>query len=404
MQQVNVKEIKPGMTLAREVCGSNGRMLLGKGVTLEDKHLRILNMWGVSEIYIEGDEAEAALNLDDFLPAAEEYVTARFAVSEPYPPHLAELRRQCVLHFAQRLADGWIPESKPCYAPPEAQSPGRIPTLQELVSDEGGLVSLPDVFHRINEALQLPACTANHLADIISKDSGLSAKLLRLVNSPALSPGRSVDSLTRGVVLLGIREVSQLALSVTVISTFEGQALQGFPMVEFWKHSLACAVFARILAARLNLPDPERFFVAGMLHDIGRLVLLKLAPQATGEVFRRAYEQRIPTWEAEKDLFGYTHCDVAHDLMDRWRLPTTLVSVIAGHHSPEQSETPLESAIVAVADALTIALGYGNNGQPFFTGLDDSSWNLLQCNPSVLAVVIGQAQRQLEDIYTAFLG
>lgn len=405
MQQVNIKEVKPGMVLAREVCGTDGRMLLGKGVSLEDKHLRILNMWGVSEIFIlDGETEKEEPQLQDaHLLAAEELVASRFAVPEPYAPHLAELRRQCVLHYAQRFAQGWSPENTSCYALP-APLPARIPTLEELRSDVSGLVSLPDVYHRINQALELPTCTASHLADIIAKDSGLSARLLRLVNSPALGTGRSVDSLARGVVILGIKEVSQLALGIAVISTFEGQALQGFPMVEFWKHSLGSAIFARLLAVRLEHSDPERFFVAGMLHDIGRLVLLKVAPKAMGRVFQIACEQRVSIWTAEQEVFGYTHHDVAQTLMQHWRLPSTLTSLIIGHHAPEQAESPQAAAIVAVADALTIALGYGNNGQPYFTGLNGAAWDLLELPPSVLAVIIGQAQRQLEDIFTAFLG
>ncbi len=406
MQQVNIKDIKPGMILAQDVCGSNGRMLLGKGVTLENKHLRILNMWGVSEIFIAaGTEEETGPHiLEAHLLAAEERVASRFAMENPDADPLPELRRQCVLHYAQRFAQGWYPQHQLIYPPQETLQGCRIPTLAELTTRECGLVSLPDIFYRINDALDSPNCTASHLADIISKDSGLSARLLRLVNSPALSPGRAVDSLIRGVVILGIKEISQLALGITVLSTFKGQALDGFPMVAFWKHSLSCAVFARLLATRQGKQDPELFFLAGLLHDLGRLLLLNLAPQPAGLAMSKASEERIPSWAAEQAVFGYDHCDVAKALMERWRLPASLVQLIACHHAPEQSQAPLGSAVLTVADAISNALEYGTNGQYYFTGMARGAWECLQFSPSVLAVVIGQAQRQLEDIYTAFLG
>ncbi len=406
MQQVNIKEVKPGMVLAQEVCGSNGRMLLGKGVTIEDKHLRIMNMWGVSEIFIHNgpeDPGEPQIDAAHLL-AAEERVASRFVLENPEQEPLPELRKQCVSNYAQRFSQNWSPASWLNYPPQDTLKGCHIPTLTELTSIECGLVSLPDIFYRINDALDSPSCTASHLADIISKDSGLSARLLRLVNSPALNPGRTVDSLARGVVILGMKEISQLALGVTVLASFKNQALHHFPMVEFWKHSLSCAVFARLLAIRLENKNSELFFLAGLLHDVGRLLLLHLAPQAAGLALSKAHEERIPSWAAEQAVFGYNHSDVAKTLMERWRLPASLVQLIAGHHAPKESQEPQGSAVLTVADAMSNALEYGTNGQYYFTGMAEGAWELLQCSPSVLAVIIGQAQRQLEDIYTAFLG
>ncbi len=405
MKTVNIMDLSAGMVLSKDVHSANGRLLLEQGTTLDDNHLRVLNMWGVSEVEVL-DDSEVATESEtwrEFIPEAEGIADRRFAAIDLGHLPFAELRKQCVFDHARRLEQGWRPASPPETPPEDCPPTGEIPCLEAMTSSDSGLVSLPDIYFHISKALEDPACTAARLADIISKDAGMSARLLRLVNSPAMSRGRKIDTLSRSVVILGIREISQLALGISVMSMFRDISAEILPATDFWKHSLACGVMAQLLANRMGKRDLERFFVAGMLHDLGRLVMLRLAPQTLCLSIRKAYAQKICLRQAERLTFGFDHCEVAEKLMLRWQLPSTLSDVITWHHAPAQSNQPQEAAIVNVADAVVIALQYGHSGQFLCTGMAPGAWELLGLSPSVLSVVISQAQRQLNDIYAAFL-
>lgn len=408
MKRLNVHDIHPGLTLAEDVRGANGQLVLFRDVILEEKHIRVLNMWGVTEVLVQetsGQATDEPQQIDNpSRAAAEERVNRRFFVSDPTEDPIPELREQCVANFEKRFARGWTPTPQP---KPHAGKLTSAPSglgLDRLTSDDSGLVSLPDIYFRVSQALDDPACTAARLADLISKDSSMSARLLKLVNSPAMGQGQKVDSLSRGVVLVGVKELSQLALGISVMSSFKGLALEQFPVVEFWKHSLACGVLARLLAMRLGLPEVERFFVSGMLHDLGRLVMIKLAPRDVDAVIALTRQRKAPLWSMEREFFGFDHCQVAAALMERWRIPASLAEIIATHHAPTLSGDPVGAAIVNTADALAIALEYGFSGQHHFTGLAPGAWKLLGQPPSVVPVVIAQANRQLDDIYAIFLG
>lgn len=405
MKNITIDQIRPGMVLASEVRSSKGRWLLDQGLTLEDNHLRILNMWGVTEVCVEDETADSPCARDAaLLETAEGLVRARFGECVIQDAPTSELRRQCVLLCADRLAEGWRPQPLP--AEPETGGELRepVPSLESLTSDDDLLATLPDIYLQINTALEDPACTAARLADIISKDTGMSAKLLRLVNSPALGRGQKVDTLSRGVVLLGLKELSQLALGLSVMTAFKDVPDGLFPVAEFWKHSLACGVLAGLLALRLGRRELERFFVAGLLHDVGRLVMLRRAPGAVVQATRMAGQRRMPLREAERAVFGFDHCRVAERLMHRWGLPETLTGIIVAHHDPLQWEKPQDAAVLSVANDMAIALEFGCSGQHVFTGLESGAWELLGLPVGVQGAVIAQARRQLNDIVTTFLG
>jgi HD-like signal output (HDOD) protein len=403
------------MLLGKDVHGSNGRLLLREGQVVEERHLRILNIWGVTEVFVRYEgcpDPSSECGDDPLLARAKEAVAARFAVPRPLEPPLAELERQCVLEAAAQLLkeQGAKPPRGPGSPPPApsdlgpSRAPGPGPDIEALPGTDSGLASLPDIHQRIATALDDPACTAGMLAGIISKDPGLSARILRLVNSPAQGLARKVDTLTRAVVVLGVREVSQLALGMSVFGLFGNLRSDFFPIRDFWRHSLVCGVFARLLAARMGRKDVERFFVAGMLHDVGRLVMLRLAPEHLGEAVRQAGERRIALVEAERDVFGYTHCDVAARLLERWLLPESLTELVSWHHAPLESRLPKDASVIHVADALALAFGLGNGGQALFTGLSPEAWALLGQPESVIAASAAQARRQLDDIEAVFSG
>jgi len=254
------------------------------GTELDGKHLRILNVWGVSEVEIAGSEGEQdgppkdARTDPEVLAACDRFVRNIFGRDDTGGEFAAELFRLTVGWFAAKLTAG---ESLPPLLtglPPGPSPEKPPPSLEKMLVKSGKMIACPDVYLRINEALKNPNCSVAHLADIVGKDIGLSAKLLQLVNSPIYGYSMKVDSLLRGITILGFKELSQLVLGLSVFNQFLGIRADLLNVREFLKHGLSCGILARILAShRPDLPE-ERFFIAGLLHDIGRMTMLTVSP------------------------------------------------------------------------------------------------------------------------------
>ena len=179
----------------------------------------------------------------------------------------------------------------------------------------------------------------------------LASKLLKLVNSPFYGLSSRVDSIERAVALVGARELSTLALGITTINFFKDIPSELVDMRSFWRHSLSCAVFCKLLADFAKLPR-ERMFIAGLLHDAGRLLLFKDLPYASVQAMIHARSNMLPLPEAERDIFGFTHAQVGERLLTEWKFPEAIVAAVGQHHDAG-SGIAAEAAAVQVADILS---------------------------------------------------
>lgn len=406
MRTINADELAPGMVLAVDVHGPDGRLLLPAGSVLENRHLRVFQVWGVTEARIQEDGPDAAAPEDAF--PAEILREARLrveAVFEPCGSHsdvLIELQRQCVLFRAQTLLQNHEPHRvRRC---PLIEPPARpLPSLREFVAAANVFVSFPETFFRILEVIDDPGSTAGHLANVVGKDPGMSAKLLRLVNSPFYGFPQQIDSLERAVALVGTRELSELALGITIVQSFKGIASNILSTQEVWTHSLACGVFARVLASHSKGPAGEALFVAGILHDTGRLVMLSQIPGVVAEAMRLSLRECLPMFRAERQILGWDHTDLARELFQAWGLPRSLQEAAAGHHMPSLSRESRSSALLHMADIMAIALEYGYNGSSWVPPLHPGAWECLGIPVSAIGPTIRAGARQIDDILTLFL-
>ena len=156
--------------------------------------------------------------------------------------------------------------------------------IAELVKSVGNLVSLPDIFIHINQLVEDPESSIDDITKVVSQDPSFTVRLLRVANSPFYGFSSAIETVSRAVALIGTSQVRNLALSTSVSRTFEGLPNELVSMDHFWKHSLYCALVARILAHRLRKIDPEALFTAGLLHDIGELVIFNRLPAQAKEV------------------------------------------------------------------------------------------------------------------------
>jgi putative nucleotidyltransferase with HDIG domain len=265
------------------------------------------------------------------------------------------------------------------------------------------LGSYGPVLREIEEALASPQCNLNSIGDAIQKDPDLTARLLRLANSPFFGFANRLSTVTEAVSLLGIQQIQDMIVASSVLDQFKGVPDTLVNKDSFWRHSLAVGIAARLLAMERRLPKPDKFFVAGLLHDVGRLVLLSQAAEWAQKVFELYQAEKILLRDAEKKVLGYDHQQIAAELLQSWSYPTALVQAVEFHHAPNQSVAKLDAAVVHIADHLVNAMGIGSSGEQFIAPLDEKAWTLLGLNTDTLARIIEAVDEQILAVEEAFL-
>lgn len=265
------------------------------------------------------------------------------------------------------------------------------------------LGSYGPVLQEIEQALQSTQCNLSTIGDAIQKDPDLTARLLRLANSPFFGFANRLSTVAEAVSLLGIQQIQDMIVASSVLEQFKGVPDHFVNKDSFWRHSLAVGITARLLAMERRLPKPDKFFVAGLLHDVGRLVLLSQAAESAQAVFELYQRERLLLRDAEKQILGYDHQQIAAELLQSWSYPPVLVQAVAFHHSPAQSVAKLEAAVVHIADHLVSAMGIGSSGEQFIPPLDDRAWNVLGLSPEALPKIIEAVDEQILAVEEAFL-
>lgn len=265
-------------------------------------------------------------------------------------------------------------------------------TARDLIDDSLELVSLPDVVHRINLMVDDPASSAADIGQLVSEDPALTARLLKVVNSPMFGFPSQIDTVSMAITILGMRQLRDLVLATAVIARFHNSTDAVVDMETFWCHSIATAISARNLSLHLKVNNSERFFVSGLLHDIGKLVMYMTHPDASHQVIELSAEPGIDKAGIEKSIFGFGHEEVSAELLAHWKLPEILIEPARYHHHPiRATRFPIETAVVHIADAIA------NNIQAPISIDDDNpieeiTWSIIGLNPDIL-------ERLHEEVY-----
>lgn len=218
------------------------------------------------------------------------------------------------------------------------------------------LPSFPSLYLEIMQAIESPQSSLQSIADIIVKDPGITAKILQVANSAAFGSPEKIHDPVAAVQQLGMNTVRSLALSAHVFASFARTQLKDFSADALWTHLMKCANSARAImhAEHADIADLEDAFTAGMLHDIGKLMLADSLPDQFQNALLLAAERSVPLHGVEMEIFGATHAGLAAYLLGLWGLPAQIVEVVAFHHTPENSTNPHFSSLTAmhVANAL----------------------------------------------------
>jgi HD-like signal output (HDOD) protein/ActR/RegA family two-component response regulator len=224
------------------------------------------------------------------------------------------------------------------------------PKLQALVGRLGTLPSFPSLYTEIMKELSSPNSSIESISTIISRDPAMTAKMLQIVNSAAIGLARKVSSPFEAVEYLGLGTVRSLVLSAHIFSCFQRQNLPGLSITRLWDHALKTSMIARRITVLEwgRTMDADETFTAGMLHDVGKLMLADNLPEEYQRVLTLAGERKISLPAAELEVLGGTHAGVAAYLLGLWGLPGAIVEAVAFHHAPRNCELRAFSPLTAV--------------------------------------------------------
>jgi len=275
-----------------------------------------------------------------------------------------------------------------------------IYTVQWLVDRTSTVYSLPLFYERLNEAINHPRTSIDDIAKIITEDQGLTARLLRLANSPLFGWFGKVDSINKAVTIIGTQQLRDLALAASVMGVFTGIPPELMSMASFWRHSVACGIIARTLATWRRETNVERFFVAGILHDVGQLMMATTIPPVLMELMQQSRDTKRPFHLTELDRLGFDHADAGGALLRSWKIPANIADPVEHHHHPSRAEQfPLEAATIHLSDLICQAMDYGQTGEWCVPALDAAAWDRLGMSPHQLGAIIKQAEPQLEETF-----
>ncbi|MBI4384502.1 MAG: HDOD domain-containing protein [Nitrospinae bacterium] len=274
----------------------------------------------------------------------------------------------------------------------------------DLVKGSPKLSSPPEIILKINEVVDDPESTFEEIAQVIKADTSLSAQLLKMVNSAFFNFPSRIDSISHAVSVIGMQQLKDLALSICIVGSFGKISPGKVDMRKFWGHSLGCAVAARVIAIHCRESNPEQFYLAGILHDIGRLILFNNFPDLAAEVEECHEVGANFLYEAERAVLGFTHSELGAALARAWNLPSFLEEAIACHHDPSQMQYPsLECAVLNVADIMVKAMELGCSGDPCVPPLSPKTWETIGISAALVPPIWKQAKRQYEKTAGFFL-
>ena len=279
-------------------------------------------------------------------------------------------------------------------------------SASDLVKDIGGLVTLPDVYLRINQLVEDPDSSTDDIAKVVSQDPSFTVRLLRVANSALYGRSSTVDTVSRAVTMIGTSHIRSLALSMSVASSFAGLPNELVSMENFWRHSLLCALVARHLAKEARRSDPDALFTAGLLHDIGELVIFNRLPEQAKEALLAVLDSQdeIPVYEAERQVMSFDHSEVGGELARQWKLPPLLEDCIAHHHDIANAKHhPRETALVHIANVIALMAELDTLDPADVSPIDPRAWEITGLSEESVEPAVRLAQAEIIEAEKLFL-
>ncbi|HBA72359.1 MAG: HD family phosphohydrolase [Geobacteraceae bacterium GWC2_55_20] len=264
--------------------------------------------------------------------------------------------------------------------------------LKKIIMDTRTLPTLPNVISKLNALSDNDKASVQEMARIVSSDQVLSARILRLANSPSYGFYR-VSTISNAMILLGVNVVKSLALSSSIFAIMEKNS------VGLWEHSLGVGVAANLLARKLGLPECEEIATAALLHDIGKVIVSLKCSEAAKEILGLTNERQIYTMEAEREVIGTDHAEIGGWLAKSWFLPDKLSEPIAFHHDVDKSlNHRIKTSVVHIADVLIKASDFGNSGDRYVPVIQKIAWDTLKLDEQIMTELVAEIEDKLIEV------
>lgn len=278
------------------------------------------------------------------------------------------------------------------------------PELDQMIISVNRVASFPHAVHRVNAAVDDPHHSLRKIGSIIAEDPGLSSRLLKIANSKLYNLPTPVNTITRALTVIGTKQLRDLIHAAHVMEMFNGNLAARVDMDAFWRHSIACGVAARVIATARREANVERFYLTGLLHDIGRLVLFLERPDQAVKLLEESQARDLPLHTVEQEVLGFDHAVLGSELLRNWNLPPDLSTPVRFHHIPSKAEDfILETAIIHVADIIALALLQGYEGERTLPPLDPAAWDQIGLPASSAHSLLTFMEAQFADAADLFL-
>lgn len=276
--------------------------------------------------------------------------------------------------------------------------------MYQLISDDLDLSSLPDIYNRISALLSDENSTHEQIAEVIQSDPALTLRILKVVNSSFYGYPQQISTITQAIGILGRRSLRNIILSTIVAGMCRRMSNDIFEMEAYWEHSVRTAVLTRLLTLQSDHKnEADTVFIAGLLHDIGKLVIAHQLPEQASEIQLRELDTDQRPWEIEMDVLGFDHTELGAALMEKWNLPDLLVDIIRYHHEPEKATRCQQcSYIICLADRLSY---FPDNAeaeafQQLLQSMPD--WPVRQIDDDMLPELMASATEQFQQVLAMF--
>jgi HD-like signal output (HDOD) protein len=258
------------------------------------------------------------------------------------------------------------------------QAKSGLQRIKKVTESIIGLPTLPTIVSKMIDQVDSPRTSTAALARLIASDQALTAKVLKFANSAYYGFPREISTVNMAIVVLGFNAVKEMGLSLSVFDVFKKTPSNAyFDVTLFWEHSVGCGVAARMLARTYKPALAGEAFVAGLLHDVGKVILKQYFDTEFAEIIKAQQERNVTLEEAELATIETTHTQIGNWLAEKWNLPELICETIRCHHTPwETDKEPLFLACVTIADYLCHISKTGQSGRFVPPVLDPRIWAL----------------------------
>ncbi|MEE9441771.1 MAG: HDOD domain-containing protein [candidate division Zixibacteria bacterium] len=270
-----------------------------------------------------------------------------------------------------------------------------VQDVKNCITDLRGLPSQPVVIQKLQALMTKQNANSHEVARIIETDQGFTARVLKLVNSSFYGLPRSISSVDEAITILGFNSVHQLLLTTSILNSIKIED-ESFELSEFWKHSFAVGVIAKHLLAKRSKDEQDEAFISGVLHDIGKLIMVNNDSVKFAEFF--SGKEKATNLKEENEYFGMDHQSLGELLAKKWNFPEKIRITIGSHHQPiMDSENTRLIACVYISDIIAHAMDIGNSGTYYISEFSCEAWKILDIKMDDLKSFLSKACFEINE-------